>query len=144
MNKLYASLLGAALLAGLGCHPGTTGGPGTPGGRSPIVGMAENTFKLDTPTLSTKVKQGETKTVTIGIDRGKNFDQDVTLKFEDLPTGVTIDPPSAMLKHGEKEAKVEVRVADDAAIGDFKIKVDGKPANGDTAGNTFKLTVEKK
>jgi uncharacterized membrane protein len=145
MNKLCAGLLGVALLAGVGCHPGTTGGPGTPGGKSPIVGQAEQTFKLDMPNLATKVKQGETKDVTIGIDRGKNFDQDVALKFEDLPKGVTIEPASPVIKHGEKEAKVAVHAADDAAIGDFTIKVDGTPGTkGATASNTFKVTVEKK
>jgi uncharacterized membrane protein len=144
MNKLYAGLLGTALLAGVGCHPGTTGGPGVPGGKSPMVGMAENTFKLDTPNLSTKVKQGETKEVTIGIDRGKNFDQDVTLKFEGLPKGVTIEPATVTIKHGDKDAKVTVHAADDAALGESTITADGKPANGNTASNTFKLTVEKK
>jgi uncharacterized membrane protein len=144
MKNLFVGLLGAALLAVAGCHPGTTGGPGTPGGKTPIVGQAENTFKLDTPNLSTKVKQGEAREVTIGIDRGKNFDQDVALKFEDLPKGVTIDPPSPMIKHGDKEAKATIHAADDAAVGDFTIKVDGKPTKGEMASNTFKVTVEKK
>jgi uncharacterized membrane protein len=145
MNKLFAGLLGTALLASVGCHPGgTTGGPGVPGGKNPIMGTAENTFKLDTPNLSTKVKQGETKDVTIGIDRGKNFDQDVTLKFEKLPTGVTIEPAAPVIKHGDKETKVTVHAADDATLGEAKITVDGTPSKGATASNTFNLTVEKK
>jgi hypothetical protein len=144
MNKLFAGLLGATLLVGVGCHPGTTGGPGVPGGRGTLTHPAENTFSLDVPNLATKVKQGEAKEVTIGLDRGKNFDQDVNLKFEDLPTGVTIEPASPTIKHGEKDAKVTVHAADDAAIGDFTVKVVGHPNKGENAANTFKLTVEKK
>jgi len=144
MNKLFAGLVGAALLAVVGCHPGTTGGPGTPGGRSSVLGLAENTFKLDTPTLSTKVKQGETKEVTISIERGKNFDQDVNLKFEDLPTGVKIEPATPEIKHGDKEAKVTIHAADDAALGDFTVKVVGHPAKGENAPSNLKLTVDKK
>jgi uncharacterized membrane protein len=145
MKKLFVGLLGAALLAVAGCHPGTTGGPGTPGGKGSVLGgLAENTFKLDTPTLSTKIKQGETKDVTISIDRGKNFDQDVTLKFEDLPAGVKIEPAGTVIKHGDKEAKVTVHAADDAAVGDFTVQAVGQPAKGETASSKLKITVEKK
>jgi hypothetical protein len=144
MNKLFAGLVGAALLAAAGCHPGTTGGQGVPGGRSSVLGPQENAFRLDTPTLSTKVKQGEAKEVTISIERGKNFDQDVTLKFEDLPMGVKIEPASAMIKHGDKEAKFTVNTADDAAVGSFTLKVVGHPAKGENASSELKITVDKK
>jgi uncharacterized membrane protein len=96
------------------------------------------------PTLSTKLKKGESKVVNIAIDRGKNFDQDVTLRFDNLPQGVTIDPRSPMIKHGDKEATITVRAADDAAIGDFTINVTEHPATGIDATSELKITVEKK
>jgi uncharacterized membrane protein len=145
MTKLCVGLLGVALLVATGCHPGTTGGPGVPGGSKSFTGApGENAFRLDMPNLATKVKQGETKAVSIGIDRGKNFDQDVTLAFENLPKGVTVEPPKPVIKHGDKEVSVTIHTAEDAAVGDFTIKVDGQPAKGDPASNTFKLTVDKK
>jgi uncharacterized membrane protein len=144
MKKLYVSLLGAALLAVMGCHPGTTGGLGAPGGKGSLLGPGENAFKLDTPMLSTKVKQGEMKEATISIERGKNFDQDVSLKFEDTPKGVTIEPASPMLKHGDKEVKVTIHAADDAAVGDFMVRVVGKPGKGENAISELKVTVDKK
>src|SRR5688500_10082432 len=63
----------------------------------PVAGDPENSFRLDAPNLATTIKQGETKIVTIGIARAKNFDQDVTLKFEGVPEGVTIDPAEPMI-----------------------------------------------
>ena len=38
---------------------------------------------------NTTLKQGESKTVTVSIKRGTNFDQDVKLEVENVPQGVT-------------------------------------------------------
>jgi hypothetical protein len=43
-----------------------------------------------------------------------------------------------------KEAVFIVKAADEAALGDFKIKVIGKPNKGKEAVNTFELKIEKK
>lgn len=110
---------------------------------NPIAGDPENTFRLDAPNLATTVKQGETKVVTIGVARSKNFDQDVTLMFEGMPEGVTIVPAEPMIKHGEKEVKLNISAAADAAVNDFTIKVIGHPATGPDATNKFNLTVSK-
>jgi uncharacterized membrane protein len=99
---------------------------------------------LGLPTLSTHLKQGEAKQVDISIDRGKNFDQDVTIKFEGLPQGVSIEPGSPAIKHGEKDVKVTVKASDSAALGDFTVKVTGQPATGAAATHDLKLTIEKK
>jgi hypothetical protein len=117
--------------------------PAAPGTEAnPLTVDPENTFRLDAPNLSTSIKQGETKVVTIGITRSTNFDQDVTLRFEDLPKGITIDPAEPMIKHGEKEVKLSVTAAADAAVNDFSIKMIGHPATGKDATNDLKLTVQ--
>ena len=148
MKSLCVGLLVAALAISTGCDgKSTSGGPGatnTSGNKKPQVGQSENSFKLSPPKLATRLKQGEAKDDTIGIDRGKNFDQDVTLKFEGLPKGVTIDPASPTIKHGDKEAKVTVKAAGDAAVGDFTVKVVGKPNDGPEAANELKLTISQK
>jgi uncharacterized membrane protein len=155
MKNAIAALAAAGLLVFVGCNTGTPGGPGADKAKASekdstlkkledkIVQPAE-TFSLKTPTLATKLKQGESKEITIGIKRGKNFDQDVTVKFDGVPTGVTIDPASPTIKKGDTEAKVMVKVADDAAVGDFTVKTIGKPGKGDEAANEFTLTVAKK
>jgi hypothetical protein len=49
-----------------------------------ITVTQKDTFTLSVP--STTLKQGETKTVSISIQRDKDFDQDVTLKLPTCPT----------------------------------------------------------
>ena len=139
------TLSGLVALA-IGCNASTPGGPGAkgPGDKKPIVGMAEDTFNLDPPNLSTTLKQGESKTVTIGIKRGKNFSQDVALKFENPAKGLTIEPKDVTIKHGEQDAKLTLKAADDAALGDFTVKVTGHPASGADSLGEFKVKVEKK
>jgi uncharacterized membrane protein len=143
----------AALVALVGCNPGTTGGPGADKDKDKKgrvekaedkLRQAEDTFNLSVPTFSTKIKQGESKEVTVGISRGKNFDEDVTLSFDNLPKGVTVEPAKATIKHGDKEAKLTFKAADDAALGDFTVKVTGHPQKGGDATNDLKLTVQKK
>jgi uncharacterized membrane protein len=156
MKMLYTGLamLSLAALAGCGGATGTSekhaGGPGAATNasqRAPLVGAAENSFKISPPTFATHLKQGESKEIKIGIDRGKNFDEDVTLKFAgspDMPKGLTFEPASPTIKHGDKEAAVTVKAKDDAAVGDFKIEVKGHPTKGPDAANTLEIKVEKK
>jgi uncharacterized membrane protein len=145
MKTTLVLLLLLGLVAFTGCDKGTQGGPGAtnPSNRNGI-GQADDTFKLTTPTFSTSLKQGESKVVDIGIKRGKNFDQDVSLKFDNLPKGVSVEPAAPALKHGDDDAKVTIKAANDAAVGDFTVKVTGHPAKGADAANELKLTVEKK
>jgi hypothetical protein len=106
--------------------------------------VAMDTFELDVPLLSTSLTQGETKSVAIGISRDKTFVEDVVLEFLGVPTGVSLDPKAPVIKNGEAEAKVTLTAADDAALGDFAIKVIGQPTKGPKASNEFKITVSKK
>jgi hypothetical protein len=105
---------------------------------------AKDSFTLSTPRLSTSLKQGETQTVSIGIKRDESFDQDVALTFGDMPTGVALQPQSPVIKHGDEETQVTLTGADDAALGNFAIKVTGHPAKGAEASHELKLTVTQK
>jgi len=148
--KLASSILAlAGLLAYAGCGgTGTPGGPGfkTEGGqphKTSMGGPAEETFMLNVPSLATKLKQGESKTVTISLKRGTNFDEDVTLKFDDVPQGVTIEPTNPKIARSEKETQLTIKAAKDAAVGNFTIKVSGEPTRGKPATNTLNVTVDK-
>jgi len=151
MKSIIAITCGTALIMLTGCNSGTPGGPGvnkdtssTSTSNKPVIGHAEETFTLDMPNLATKIKQGETKSINIGIKRGKNMDQDVKLSFDRVPEGVTIEPANPMVLHSDKEASITIKASDMAAIGDFTIKVNGHPNTGPDATNEFKLTVDKK
>jgi uncharacterized membrane protein len=151
-----AAMAGAAI-GTMGCNNGTPGGPGADNDKDKdkekpsvlqqaedAVIQHEGTYSLTMPLLTTRIKQSEDKVVAVGIRRGKNFDEDVTVKFEGAPTGVTIDPATATIKHGEKETKVNIKAANDAALGESTIKVTGHADKGQDASNDLKIIVEKK
>jgi hypothetical protein len=146
MKRSIVSLLAIALVAFTGCgHDGSAGGPGATakGAKKPLYGEADNTFNLNVPGRSTTLQQGETKEVSIGIKRGKNLDEDVTLTLADVPKGVTFEPANPVIKHGDTEAIFTFKAADEASVGDFTVKVTGHPTKGADASNEFKLTVAK-
>jgi hypothetical protein len=158
MKPLFFGLFALALAILVGCdsgHSGPTnkeGGPGATASSSrsgPILGADDNAFKLSPPTLTTSLKQGEEKAFDIEITRGKGFDQDVSLSFEnedgkDLPKGLTFDPAKPEIKKSDKKVTVKAKAADDAAVNTFTIKVTGKPASGPSASHDFKIEVKKK
>ena len=155
MKRLIAGLLLTTMVVLAGCQQGTAGGPGavgttdssgstSPPEKKPTFGLADDTFSLAVPLLTTSLKQGERKSVSISIKRGKNFDEDVTIKFAELPKGLTLDPSEPVIKHGDQEAKLMVKASDSAALGDFSLSVTGHPTKGADASNQFKINVEKK
>ncbi len=139
-------LFASAVLAVAGCNDkNRAGGPGvTASDRSKTLGTADATFELDPPNLTTNVKQGESKVISIGIKRGKNFDQDVKLSFENVPNGVVLDPLTPTIKKSDTETKITVKAADDAALGKYELRITGTPTTGAAASNTVKINVEKK
>lgn len=122
-------------------HPGS-GGDAT--NEFKLTVAKKDSFTLNAPFWTTALKQGETRAVTIGISRDKRFDQDVTLKINDLPKGMTAEPGSVVIKAGEKEGKFSLKAADDAALGDFAITMTGHPTKGADSTNRFKFTVARK
>lgn len=143
MKTLFAGMMVITIAAVAGCNQGSPGGPGTTG-TSPTFGQAENTFNLTVPVLSAPLQQGESIEATIGIKRAKNFDEDVALKFVDVPKGVTIDPASPVIKHGDTDVKITLKAEDESPVGDFKFKVTGHPEKGGDAHIDFKLTIAAK
>jgi len=129
----------AATLAG--CSQGTSGGPGAtvPPSTTSVVGQAEDTFSLEMGTTS--LRQGETQLVPVNIKRGRNFSEDVLLKMNNLPKGVTVGPGSLLVKSSEGEANLELIAAPDAALGDFTVEVSGHPTKGADAVTEVKLSV---
>ncbi|HVR74871.1 MAG TPA: hypothetical protein VMT52_11085 [Planctomycetota bacterium] len=146
MKSTFAGLLAVLLIALPGCNLGTRGGTGTtdPNTPEPLIGLAADTFRLKVPVLSTSLKQGETRAVSIGIDRGTNFEENVTLTFSALPRGVTFEPDAPVIQRGDAEAKFSISAADDAALGDFTVLVTGEPTKGSSAVNHFKLAIAQR
>lgn len=146
MTRSFSGLLMMALVAMSGCERGTSGGPGVtnPPHMQPVYGEADETFNLSVPMMSTTLHQGESKEVAVGIKRGTNFEEDVTLKFAEGPKGVTVDSANPVIKHGDTEAKLTFKASDDASLGDFTVKITAHPTKGTDATSDFKITVAKK
>lgn len=130
-----------AILAG--CERGSSGGPGATGpSESPgMMSQAEDTFSLDVPSI--KLTQGGTETVTIGIRRGQNFGQDVSLKFGEMPEGISLATANPRIMHGDSEIPISLQAADDAALGDFTVTVTAEPATGTAATGELSITIEE-
>ncbi|MBY0589631.1 hypothetical protein K2X85_20860 [bacterium] len=110
----------------------------------PSYGQVEDTFNLSAPMLTPTLQQGAKMDSTVGIVRAKNFSEDVTLNFADVPKGIIIEPASPIIKHGSSDAKVTFKAGDDTVVGDYSMKVIGKPAKGTDAQIIFKLSVAAK
>jgi hypothetical protein len=146
MKKLTTLIAMGAAVALYGCSQDSTpGGPGTalPESEKPMIGQTDNTFTLDVPMIATSIKQGEMDTVSIGIKRGTNFSQDVALSFDNIPTGVRIEPSSAGIPKTEEEVELTIHAAMDAALGDFVVKVTGQPDAGAAAMADLSITIAK-
>lgn len=141
--KNFASICLVTLFALSGCSSGTAGGPGASGEPDDRLAMGQpnDTFRISRGQAS--IKQGETKSVSITIDRATNFDQDVTLLIASLPRGLTIDVAEPKIGANETEARFSLTAAPDASLGDFSVTVTGHPVNGGDASNKLDITVTK-
>ncbi len=117
---------------------GVSNGADSPKGGSVAKGEG---FKIDVPSSDTKVKQGETQSVTISLKRGESFKQDVTLQIE-AAKGISIEPAKVTVKASdEPDVKLMITVPKDAALGEYKVSVTGTPTAGEPTSVDFKVKV---
>lgn len=131
-------------MQGTPAGPETTNTPTTKTAQKPILGQAEETFNLSVPSQSTGLKQIETKAASISLARGNNFDEGVTLWFDEVPKGVRIDPSNPVINHGDTEANISLQAADAITLGAFVIKLTGRPTKDADAKTELELTVVEK
>jgi hypothetical protein len=153
MKTIGAGLVLLALTAVVGCSGSPTsahqpGGATDKATNKPIIGQAEGEFELKPPKTTQTVKHGETTSVEITIDRGKNTEAgDVTLTFhgpdgKELPKGVTIKPDKPIIKAANTGIKVDVEADKEAAVGKHDIQIIGKPEKGKEAKATMTIDVK--
>ena len=98
-------------------------------------------FKIAVPTFSTEVKQGEVQSVTVSLERGDYFKQDVKLQIE-ASKGISVDPTSVIIKASDKpDVQLRIAVAKDAAIGEYRVSVKGIPKTGESTSTEFNVKV---
>ena len=106
------------------------------GGMSKDVG-----FKVAVPTFSTEVKQGQTQSVTVSLERGDYFKQDVKLQIE-ASKGISVDPTSVIIKASDKpDVQLRIAAAQNAALGEYSVSVRGIPKTGESTSTAFAVKV---
>jgi uncharacterized membrane protein len=130
MKTAIAIVMSLSLIVVLGCE--------SPRGGSMSGGEG---FKIGTPTFTTKVKQGETESVTISLHRGEYFKRDVTLEIS-ASKGISVEPTQALVKGNEKpDVHLRVTAAKDADLGEYKIYVKGTPESGEATSTEITVKV---
>jgi uncharacterized membrane protein len=110
---------------------------------SPRGGSAfkEEGFKIAVPTFSTEIKQGEVQSVTVSLERGDYFKQDVKLQIE-ASKGISVDPTSVIIKASDKpDVQLRIAAAQNAALGEYHVSVRGIPKTGESTSTVFTVKV---
>ncbi len=98
-------------------------------------------FKIAVPTFGTEVKQGEVQIVTVSLERGEYFKQDVKLQIK-ASTGISVDPTSVIIEASDKpDVQLRIAVPKDAAIGEYRVSVKGIPKTGASTSTEFNIKV---
>jgi uncharacterized membrane protein len=130
MRKLSCCLLILALFGLSACSKSERGGGPD----------RASSFTIDGPLMSTSIKQGESDTVRLKIDRGKDFKETVKLKTE-APTGIQATVSESAVKANEKgDVNLRLAVAKDVKPGEHVIRVTGTPETG--KGTTLDVKVK--
>jgi hypothetical protein len=98
-------------------------------------------FTIAVPTFDTDIKQGQTQNVTVSLERGDYFKQDVKLQIE-VSKGLSIYPTDILVKASESPA-VQLRIAttSDTALGSYLVSVKGTPKTGEPTSTAFTVKV---
>ena len=115
-------------------------GTDSPKGGSALKGEG---FKIAVPTFDTKIKQGETQNVTLSLERGDSFKQDVTMEIKLFKgEGITFDPAKVVVKAGDKsDVQFAIAVPKNAALGEYKVSVTAIPTTGEPTATEFNVKV---
>jgi uncharacterized membrane protein len=98
-------------------------------------------FKISTPTFDTKIKQGETKNVTISLDRGEYFKRDVRLEIRPSK-GINVEPTKVLVKGSDNpEVQLQIAAASDANLGEYRVHIKGIPETGEPTSTEFTVKV---
>jgi uncharacterized membrane protein len=131
---LTAFAISAIALFPLGCNRSPEGG--TPG--------TDNSFRLKGGTIPTSIKQGDSESVKVSIDRDRNFQQAVRLEAK-APAQVTASIDRNLVKAGESpDVNVQIKPKEDAAPGEYTVTVTGTPDSGSPTNLELKVTVTQR
>jgi uncharacterized membrane protein len=121
-----------ALAAVSGCQSSSPQGGGV---------ARDEGFKIVAPTFETEVKQGEAQSVAVSLNRGDYFKRDVKLNIKSSK-GISVEPTYVLVRASDKpDVQLRIIAADDAAIGEYRVYLNGSPATGEATSTEFKVKV---
>ncbi|MGA2916759.1 MAG: hypothetical protein ABSE89_12105 [Sedimentisphaerales bacterium] len=98
-------------------------------------------FKIAVPTFETDIKQGEVQSVTVSLERGESFKQDVKLMFK-TTKGISVEPTDVMVKASDTpDVQLRITVPKTAALGVYSVSVEGTPKTGEPTSTSFDMRV---
>jgi uncharacterized membrane protein len=132
MKKVIMIVMTLALVTVLGCYSSSEKGGSVVKGEG---------FKIAVPTFDVEIKQGETQSVTVSVERGESFKQDVKLEIA-AAKGISIEPTDVTVKGSDKpDVPLRITVPKDAALGVYSISVKGTPKTGEPTSTEFNVKV---
>ena len=130
MKTLIAFFLTLTLITVTGCM-----NTSSKGGISPTYEQ----FSITVPSSMT-IKQGATEPITVSLNRGVDFKQDVQLYLK--ANDVTVTPASILVKSGDNpDVKVQITATSNAALGNYIVFVKGTPEKGQSTSAECLVTV---
>lgn len=140
-------MLFSLALLNAGCNKETdVGGPGaagTGGGVADYEGASADSFQLTMPDGEVALKAGETKTWTIGIERGENFNQKVDVTVMAPKEGITVEPSQGSFEGDMSEMEVKITAQAGAPAEKTSISVIGRPESGQSVDAAITVTVSE-
>lgn len=126
-----ALALAAATFLAAGCNKSEEGGAkGT-----------DNSFTFTLPTVGPTIKQDTSESVTVKLNRGKEFKQNVKLTVS-APDKVKAELAKTMVAASDPaEVPLKLMVAKDAPVGEHKVTVTATPDTGSPVSNDFTVKV---
>ncbi len=145
------SLTLSVMVAAGGCEKESgLGGPGAPVNNSGSMTTdnstenSANTFVLTVPASQIEITQGETKTISIGLERGSEFTQAVDVSLSTTASGLSITPTQINIASGQTNVEVVLTAAADANVGVAKIAATGKPQTGKSVMTNLDVEIQRK
>jgi hypothetical protein len=131
MKTIIAGFMMLSLMAVAGCQSTMSPKGGTL--------SQKKEFTISVPAHTT-LKQGESAFVTVALNRSPYFKQDVQLDIKSENIDVT--PMNVLIKASElPEARLQIKAAEDAALGMYRVNVKGTPTTGKPTSAEFTVNV---
>ncbi len=102
-----------------------------------------NAFTLKGPLFATTIKQGDTETIDVAVNRDDKYQQKVQLKAE-APAGLKVEfTPANVAPTYRENVKLRITAEPKAALGEHTIRITGAPDSGQPVATEVKVKIRE-